>query len=97
MTNIPSTEEFEEIRNQKFAKSVRKFIREQRDSDRLLAQKHDAASPKHQRPSLKRGKHIRRDASINLADVLIDLEAAVQAEKWDEARVLYYQAKKFTP
>ena len=83
-------------RERKFVQAAHSLIKSIRDSDRLVGHKEDKATPIHQRPSLKSGKHVRRDPSFHLADLVLDLEKALKEENHEDARILYYQIKRLS-
>lgn len=99
--NIPTVEELTaqltEARNARLVQTAQKLIVELRSGDRLISKDNtEKASPKTMRPSVKMGKKIRRDASFNLADDLIDLEKAIEAADYTEIRQLVYRIRRTT-
>lgn len=93
-TDDTSEEAINAARDQKFASTARRLIKDLRQGDRLLGSTGEKATPTHMRPSTKRGKTVRRDPSFNLADQLMDLEDALDKADWTNARVIYYQVRK---
>lgn len=99
--NIPTAEELTaeltEARNARLVRTARNLLAELRSGDRLISKDNtEKASPKRMRPSVKTGKKIRRDASFNLADDLIDLEKALDRSDYTEVRQLVYRIRRTT-
>lgn len=85
----------EAIREARFRTRVQELISTFREGDRLLSKDNqERATPTHLRPSIKQGKKVRRDASINVADDLMDLEGYLTTNNMHEARLTYYRLHK---